>query len=422
MTKKTTTFLFFAFLFLIYYYTSFDRVSFGDCIGYIYIVEKGDFVPDAGSTAHFLYTNSLILFKKMIPLETITSIRLFGSITAVLAIFFLYRALYAYTESYNKSLLGALIFAFSFSFWRMASTIEVCTFNSIFLSAFLYLSVLFYRTQKAVYLNYASLILGLSFWVHVQNIMVIPAWMFLTFYAWKNLKININAAVLLFFGMALSLFIPSIILQQNLSNVYGSANPQWIQGTFTKTIPQYLTDVAKSIVYLIYNFWYFLLPAIYFIFYKIRQFDYFDIFLSLAFLIPFGFGTFYNVSDNYVYFIGPYQILMIYMISGIILLAEKYHNFGKLSWSAAFALPVLYIISYQALIQIDQVKKFDNEKSYKGGLAYYIYPWMINNKGLLEFIIDKKESPDDIPWMIKSGNEYIDLIKDKKSLAEIKKL
>ena len=48
---------------------------------------------------------------------------------------------------------------------------------------------------------------------------------------------------------------------------------------------------------------------------------------------------------------------------------------------------------------------------------------MNNNKGILEFVIDKKTSPEPINWMIESAETYIQELKKKGyTESEIRKL
>lgn len=413
-------FLFFGLLFCIYYFTSFDRISFGDCIGYVNTVEKGEIIWHATSVDHFLYTNAMVLFKVLSGLETVLAIKLFDSISAIIALFFVFKFSEALFKSNKYAYLSTVIFGFSFSFWRMSSTIEVCTFNTIFLGIFLYYVILFFKKKDIQFLNLASLILGISFWIHVQNIMIIPSLLFLYFYAYKKLNLKITTAIVLFLSSSLALFIPSIILGDNLLHVYGSTNPQWVKGTFTKSIVQYLKDIGVACAYLFYNFWYFIIPAIYSIWYRFKRPSYFNIFLAIAFLIPFAFGTFYNVSDNYVYFIGPYQIFLIFILDGVIILSKKYKNIYKLSWFAVLLIPLMYFLSYHILLQLEPVKKFDTQKAYKGGLSYYAFPWMNNNKGILKVTIDNEPTAELIPWMLESANEYIEVRKNKDTLEELR--
>jgi len=146
----------------------------------------------------------------------------------------------------------------------------------------------------------------------------------------------------------------------------------------------------------------------------------FNIFF-LASVLIYGFATFYAVSDNYIFFL-PFNIVFALAI-GYGLTSGKHLYFKKLSWICVLT-PVLYYLAFSISISfVPQAKKFDDFKSYKGGLTYYMLPWMNNNKGILEFVIDKKTSPEPINWMIESAETYIQELKKKGyTEAEIRKL
>lgn len=420
MTEKLKSFIFFCFVFGLYYYFSFDKVSFGDCIGYAKLVETGNFIKTATSADHFLYTNTMIFFHKISGLDTIESIRVFSVLSAVIALFIFFKAL---NLTFNKtySYLGTLIFMVSFTFWRTTETIEACTFNSIFLSLFLYYSLRFFKQKRIKDLQILGFVLGFSFWSHVQNIMLIPAFLYLLFSSFPKNKKGSFFAFILFLIPAVGLFIPAIVYQYDLINVYSSANPSWVKGTFTKSFSGYLKDFAVSLGYLVYNFWYFLLFAGISIWYRIRKINVFLIYFILAFGIPFAFGTFYNVSDNYVYFIGPYQILILYILDGIRIASEKYRSIVKISFGLTVLVPFLYLGSGLVISATEQGQRFNELKQYKGGLSYYLYPWMINNVGILETTIENRPTAEAIPWMTECAKEYIELRKNKQTTDELKK-
>ena len=68
-------------------------------------------------------------------------------------------------------------------------------------------------------------------------------------------------------------------------------------------------------------------------------------------------------------------------------------------------------------------KEFDDFKAYKGGLNYYLLPWLNDNKGILEFVIDKKTATEAVNWMTASAEDYIKVLKEKGyTESEIRKL
>lgn len=404
-----------------YYLFSFDRVSFGDCIGYVYFVERGEFTKTATSAEHFLYYNGLILFQKITQIETINSIRIFTSISASIAVFILYKTFRLYFNQ-KISILGALMFALSFTFWRITETIEVATFNSIFNSAFLYFSIKYLKEFKKNDLNLAALILGISFWCHVQNIMLIPALLYLFFISMKQNK-SWYSTPIFFLIPAIALLVMPYIFNYNPVLAFGSTNKAWIEGTFTKSIVDYLKDTIVAIGYIIYNFWYFVIFGLISIFFRYSKWSKENTFFFLAFGIPFAFGTFYNVSDNYVYFIGPYQILIIFILDGIRMSEKKIKNTISVSFIGVLLFPILYLASLNLVTLIPAGNKFNIEKAYKGGLNYYLVPWMNNNTGVIDVVLNQKSTGSDkIFWMEESVLEFVKLRSKKQTLEEIKNL
>lgn len=124
----------------------------------------------------------------------------------------------------------------------------------------------------------------------------------------------------------------------------------------------------------------------------------------------YGFSTFYAVSDNYVFFL-PFNVIFALSI-GYGLSSVQYAGFRKFSW-ICLLIPLAYLLSYNIVRSTEKGKEIDHFKSYKGGLAYYLLPWMYNNSGIVGFTLDKKEAPEPIEWMTRSAEEYIMVLKSK---------
>lgn len=419
--KKLITFLCFSALVIFYYVFSFDKVSFGDCIAYVYLVEKNEWTTTASSLDHFLYTNALILFHRIIAIDTIDAIRWFNSLIASTSVYLFYLALRNYFNL-KFSVLGVLIMSLSFTFWRSTSTIEICSFNTLFLSGFLLFSIRFLKTKNIKDLHLVAIILGISFWSHVQNIMLIPSFIFLLYLGFKNYGSKTFVSLLAFLTPTLGLFIPALIQGYPLIDVYASSNSSWVAGTFNKSILDYLKDIVIALGYLVYNLWYFIIPASVAIFYRFRKITPSNIFYFFAFGVPFGFGTFYNVSDNYVYFIGPYQILILYAIDGLRTWSKNNLPMVKWSFFAALAFPLLYFLAFKIALLTPQGLAFHESKEYKGGLNYYMKPWMNNNVGILEVYLKDKPHPKDMEWQFTYAIEFIKLRSTYQSLEKIEDL
>jgi len=69
---------FFVFLFIFYWFFSFDKVPFGDALGFVNMAEMNEFTDNTTVFGKFLYTNFLIGFKTVFGLESIPATRFFN--------------------------------------------------------------------------------------------------------------------------------------------------------------------------------------------------------------------------------------------------------------------------------------------------------------------------------------------------------
>ena len=83
----------------------------------------------------------------------------------------------------------------------------------------------------------------------------------------------------------------------------------------------------------------------------------------------------------------------------------------------AFLIPLFYIFSFSIAQHTEKGKNFGEFKSYKGGLNYYLLPWMNENVGIVEFTLENRKAPEKVNWMTYSAMEYINLLK-KKNIPE----
>lgn len=87
---------------------------------------------------------------------------------------------------------------------------------------------------------------------------------------------------------------------------------------------------------------------------------------------------------------------------------------------SVFCIPFFYLLSYFIVSKTPQGQNFDQEKSHKGGLSYYLFPWMNDNIGVLEYYLDEKTPADTSDFMYNNCLEFLKLRKEKNSLDEIK--
>lgn len=401
-------FLFIIFL-AVYYFGSFSKIPFADCVGFVLSAETGVWETTATATSHFLYINTVISIKNLLDINAIEASRFLVVFSGAATVSVVYLTVKSISKTEWASLTAAFVFGFSFSFWRNAEIVEVYTYNSLWISLFFFSIIRSFTEKKRIYILLSSLFLGISLWVHIQNILLIPALLVFLFY-FRNEKKYAAASLLIFAVLFSSLFILNISQGLPFKSPYSSDQGTWVEDSLKKSAIQYVKDFFQSFAYLIYNFnifTYFGIAGILLLYKDNRKM--FFVFATGAVCV-YGFATFYAVSDNYVFFL-PFNIIFALSI-GYGLSAAKYARLRKFSW-VCLLIPVGYFVLYKAIFLTEKGKEFHAFKEYKGGLDYYVLPWMNNNVGILEFTIDKKQAPEPIEWMTISAVEYIKLLKSK---------
>lgn len=419
MTKKTITFLIFLIFLVIYYAGSFSKISFGDCIGFVVDVEKRQFLPDFMPLTHFLYLNTAIFFTKYLGMDSVFVMRMMSVIPAAVTVSLLFVLIKEFVEENWIALMSTFVFGFSFTFWRSAETVEVYTFNALWINLFLVFAVKSLKNNSKNYIVSVGLILGLSFWVHIQNIMLIPAY-FVLLYLLKSDRKKAIMSILSFLAVVSVMFFVNHLQGIEWKYTFASKKGPWVQDTFNQGFMDLVKDVVKAVAFLIYNFNVFILFSVTGVIYLYKNFKRESLFLIAASLFTLGFATFYAVSDNYVFFIPFYLVFALLIALGVKKLNEKY-ALRKLRFAPAL-IPLFYIISLNIVSSIPQAQNFHKEKLYKGGLTYYMLPWLHNNIGCVEFTLDNGQTEDNVVALKESSNEFIQLRKKYQSMEEIREL
>ncbi len=419
MTKKTITFLIFITFLIIYYAGSFSKISFGDCIGFVLDVEKRQFLPDFMPLTHFLYLNTAIFFTKFLGMDSVMVMRLMSVVPAALTVSLVFVLIKEFVEENWIAVMSTFVFGFSFTFWRSAETVEVYTFNALWIILFLVYSIKSLKNNSQNYIIIAGILLGLSLWVHIQNIMLIPAYLVLLYLLKSNRK-KATISLISFFLIFLFMILINSLQGIELKYVFASKEGPWVEDTFNQGFSDLLKDILKAAAFLIYNFNVFIFFSISGVIYLYKHFKSESIFLFMASLFTLGFATFYAVSDNYVFFIPFYIIFTLFIALGVKKLSSRY-ALRKLKFVPVF-IPLFYICSLYIVSLIPQTQKFHQEKLYKGGLTYYMLPWLHNNIGCIEFTLRDGQTDDHIIVLKESSREFIQLRKKYQSMKEISKL
>jgi hypothetical protein len=401
--------------YLIYFFGSFSRIPFGDCIGFVADTEKGDFIMSTSTYAHFLFTNSLVLMKKIFPFVGSSEIGRFLVITSsCVSLVLLYKTVLTLTRDYFSSFFSAVIFGLSFTFWRNSEIIEIYTFNLVWIALFLLFALKFLLTQKGTPLLLASLFLGISLFSHIQNILMVPALLLLLIWG-RDQRTSLSSLLIFAFSVLALISVP-LLKGEPVAGVFSTGT---VLDTFQ--FAAVIKSFAAAVGYIFYNFWYFVLFSVLGLIHMYKNHYRIFLFFISAAVPVFLFSVIFSVSDNYVFFIPFNFILAILCGVGIFMMKDR-KSVRILSFTSLLV-PFFYWISLQAVSTTAKGKSFGESKAYKGGLPYYMLPWMKNNVGILEFTIDGRTARDRMEWMTKSAEEFIRLKKAQGySLEEIRKL
>lgn len=350
------------------------------------------------------------------PIENgIKSLHAYVALWAALCVGIVLYGTFKLSRSVWLSISVAAIWAFSFSHWKTAEIIEVYTMNSCLSAAYLILILFDQREGSRKRLHYITLLLGLCCWVHIQGTLLFPVYVF---YLWRTAEHGKStktlALSLLGLWVCLSPTIGTLWLpEQSLKEVFfGGGYQNQVLNLDPKVI---IKGFGQSLVYLIYNFWLALIPFVFglkALYQKERSLFYAA---AVAALPTYFFSMRYIVSDNYVFFLPSYLVIVGIMGFGLLELRQKLGRVQKNLLLLVFIIqqPLAYMSSLQLAERISFFDEFKQKKAYKGGLRYYLWPGMKDNVDILSLsknIYLSGKAPDfmaDFDWQYAPAIEYL---------------
>ena len=323
-----------------------------------------------------------------------------------------YKTVHLLTKKDWVSVVAAFVFGFSFTFWRNAEIVEVYTFNMVWISVLLHYLIKVFLTVKsrAAHIIIASLLISVSLWAHIQNLFFLPSLLLILIMFKDDRRTAFVSLFLPILSFALMIWLNST---QNLpaESIFKSGDKTWVSDTFKKDFVTYLKDFVTAFGYLLYNFNFFIGAGIFGIIILFRTDLKLFWVISAAAVLIYGFATFYAVTDNYVFFL-PFNYIFALSIGLGLAHFRNQKRLARLS-PVCFLIPFFYLFAYKIVSELPAAKNFDEAKSYKGGLRYYLLPWMTDNVGILEFTVEERTATEAVTWMVKSSEEYIKILKNK---------
>lgn len=364
--------LVFGLIFLIYWLSKNPYLSFGDAIGVVYYASLGfDWATNA--TSHFLYLNLchvLIAPELGNPVSVLTGLSIFFS---MLCLYRLYQLIELSSGDRPTALVLVAIFAVSFTWWRQAITVEVYS-----MSMWLAMEILWTMGKDVLQGEYrrswqVAIWMALAILTHIQFILLLPAVLVYWIQAARPQWSRMFPPLGMFAVLVSPLFLlPHFLETHSLSAIFFDHAYQ--DQVLQFDLGSLFMGALRSIGYLLYNFHVFVPLLLLGVWQSWKKRRYWTILLLLAAAPIWGFAMRYNVTDNYVFFLLPYLVLMILGSEGIGWFSETI----KALWlrlALAFCLsPLMYVCAWQVAEQIPRLQIFAEPKAYKGGLRYYFWP------------------------------------------------
>jgi hypothetical protein len=396
---------------LLYGYTQAQGVGFGDELRFLIRIEEG-FDWSTNATNHFFYTNLLVALSKMFSLVEVFKLAvwfssIFGALTVAM-VAFIVNSLF---NSRKLALLCALILMLSFTFWRQSVTIEVYTFNLFILSVYLFFAYQSFNEKSAINILLASTLLGISMWVHIQNILLIPSLLYIVYNRRKFVVGIVPIVAILGFMIVYTLIIDGT--SGFFLMIYG--NVEYLEKATGFQLLSIIKGLLKGDFYFLFNFG--LMSVIIFVgIYKLFIANKDLFYFNGLFTIPtWLFSCNYDVPDHYVFFLPSYLALVLVIPWGFNYLVEIISNRRvKFVYASVFFPLIIYSVTPFIILQFERGQQIHNSKLYKGGLYYLTQPWMHQNPTLLPLVKEYKlknklpEFYDDMKWTYDIANDYLE--------------
>lgn len=349
--------------------------GFDDGLGFLLDAEKG-FNFHTNATNHVLYNNlQHMLAKAMFFIPTTFLLTMLPIICSMLALYRIFQIGDMFTGMKVTAYMPVVMLGLGFTFWQQSEIIEVYAFNNLLFVNFLYFALKDMQRNRHDNYLWVSLFLGLALLTHIQNILAIP--FFLYYLLWKNgLELRQKLTGLaIFAGLFFLLFIPPLL--GNMNTAAAVFFDRHFQGNVTEfSMAGLMTGMGKGMMYMMYNFHMFLMFIMHgwYIMWRDRRNLFF---LMLLLFVPyFGFAVKYNVNDNHVFFLIPYILLVLPSVFSFNVLAMKL--IGHMSWMFPMMImmsPMMYgAMTMMGKDKIEFVKRYDEEKAYKGGAKHLLWP------------------------------------------------
>lgn len=377
----------------------------------MYEAEKS-FTALTNATSHFLYNNfQHFLVKVFFFVPPVHLLVFFSILMSLGSLWRLWQIAQLWIANRAAATLLPLAIAFSFTFWQQTEIIEVYAFNNFLFLSFLLHALRDLKTNEPSAIWKTSLWYFLCLLTHIQHILSIP---FFLFYLWKAamgnwIKIGIGLGFVAL-AFAILLAIPAITHNHSLAAVFFDNQFQNdILGLDFKVL---LRGFAMAMGFLVYNFHVLLVPGLigWWKLWKGNRPLFWQ--LALLFVPYFGFAVKYSVTDNHVFFLLSYFVLLLPLIFAVKDLGNWFVKWWKPTMIVLLLLPPLfYAGTLFGVRKMGWMAGYDTEKAYKGGLTHLLWPGKATASDPLVLAAElraKGVPPDSVEWNYPIALEYLE--------------
>jgi hypothetical protein len=359
----------------IFFLTRNPHVNFGDSLGFLVFALQG-FDPGTNATSHFLYNNlnhlALLAFPGFPPIAVLTLLSLLYGVATLIQLF---RAAQLLTPHASAAALAVVSLGLGFTFWRQAVMIEVYTLNGFWVASILLHMLKAWKDPSRDQALAVSLWLGLALLTHIQNVLLLPAYLLFLYARPRQSMVNTLAGLASLAGLfSMLIILPLALDTHSVRAVF--FEDQYQQALLGLNLGQLPAGILRSLGYLVYNYHLFLPFVCHGSWLAWRHHRQVLILLAVSGLPFWLFAMRYNVSDNYVFFLSPYlalSLLAVYSFDHWVGRLRP-HAERRIALLAVAVAPLVYALTLFLALQIPQLSAWDEAQAHKGGLKYYLWP------------------------------------------------
>jgi hypothetical protein len=359
------------------------------------------------ATNHFLYNLFQWALVHALPfVSPVLLLTLVSVVFGMLALRQVERLAREFSQNEIASLMAVLTFGVSFSWWQQVETMEVYSFNAFLFTGFALHAVRVIRNQRASDLRWAGIYLSLALITHIQNILCLPFFLWMVLRQPMPIRQRAIALLPLPLAVAVLLFPPLLLDAHPVSAIFFDTQfKKDVMGFDPKVLGM---GVVKGIAFFGYNFHFWLIPMIAGFVGLLRRDRRMGLWLCLL-LLPFlAFAVKYSVSDNHVFYLSVYAVLVAVSATAWEKFLQRRPRWAiPLMAMALLTSPALYLGTTAVVRQLPQGQALETEKAYKGGVAHYTWPGRKSAPDPIE-AARHLQPGDSVEWNSAPALEYVE--------------